>query len=190
MFYSELLRQRVLGGKWLLEMGEETGGGNQDGNLDFEGRGFIPAGSSRGASGGVWGRPFIPENSSFPAISLLNLMKKSKGCVQQGLCPAREGGKTKHSSPKILPVPQKQRTGKNHPLRARQDARKILHSSLQNFHFHWLGHSEPEGKPSTGRDGGAATRAPPCCAGRRIWVPRGVSGTCRRLWDRRKGSPK
>lgn len=45
MFYSELLRQRVLGGKWLLEMGEETRGGNQDVNLHLEGRGVIPAGA-------------------------------------------------------------------------------------------------------------------------------------------------
>lgn len=60
MFYSELLRQRALGGKWLLEMGEETGGGNQ--GITLRGGGLFQqehqAGSSREASGEVWGRPF------------------------------------------------------------------------------------------------------------------------------------
>lgn len=58
MFYSESLRQRVLGGKRLLEMGGETRAGNQDASLHLEERGVCvcssKAGFSRGASGGIF----------------------------------------------------------------------------------------------------------------------------------------
>lgn len=60
-------------------------------------------------------------------------------------------GKSKTSSPKSI---------QSHELRARQDARQA-HSLLENLYFLFLGHSEPEGKPSRGRDGETATKLHP-----------------------------
>lgn len=75
-------------------------------------------------------RPFIPENSSFSAISLSNSMKKSRGCVQQELCPAvvmSSQGRRKSEAqlPQILPAPQKQRPDSSQALRDRQGARQV-----------------------------------------------------------------